>query len=169
MAIRNIRRQASNPGAYPGTPTSAPIYVDSDNNKLKFIPAGSGTTEVEIVDASSSQTLTNKTVKQTVTELTADGAITIASGIVTLNKAGVLATTLAAPTTADAGTRITIISLTDNAHTVTFPTNTLNDGTTGINELATFAAFAGASMTVVALGTSWYVESLNAVTPSSTA
>lgn len=61
MAIRNIRRQATNPGAAPGTPTSAPIYVDSDDNKLKMIPAGSGTTEVEIIDASTSQTLTNKT------------------------------------------------------------------------------------------------------------
>jgi hypothetical protein len=43
------------------SPAVAPIYVDSDDNKLKMIPAGSGTTEVEVVDASSSQTLTNKT------------------------------------------------------------------------------------------------------------
>ena len=61
MAIRNIRRQATNPLAAPGTPTSAPIYVDSDDNILKMIPAGSGTTEVQVVDASSTQTLTNKT------------------------------------------------------------------------------------------------------------
>lgn len=61
MAIRNIRRQATNPLAAPGTPTSAPIYVDSDDNILKIIPAGSGTTEVQVVDASSTQTLTNKT------------------------------------------------------------------------------------------------------------
>lgn len=61
MAIRNIRRQATNPLAAPGTPTSAPIYVDSDDNILKMIPAGSGTTEVQIIDASSTQTLTNKT------------------------------------------------------------------------------------------------------------
>lgn len=47
--------------AAPGTPNSAPIYVDSDDNKLKMIPAGSGTTEVEVVDVSSTQTLTNKT------------------------------------------------------------------------------------------------------------
>lgn len=43
------------------TPTHAPLNVDSDDNILKFIPAGSGTTEVQIVDASSTQTLTNKT------------------------------------------------------------------------------------------------------------
>lgn len=59
MAIRNIRRQATVPGVATGT--SAPIYVDSDDNKLKMIPAGSGTTEVEIVDASTAQTLTSKT------------------------------------------------------------------------------------------------------------
>lgn len=61
MAIRNIRRQATNPLAAPGTPNSAPIYVDSDDNIMKMIPAGSGTTEVQIIDASSTQTLTNKT------------------------------------------------------------------------------------------------------------
>lgn len=61
MAIRNIRRQATNPLAAAGTPTSAPIYVDSDDNILKMIPAGSGTTEVQIIDALSTQTLTGKT------------------------------------------------------------------------------------------------------------
>lgn len=60
MAIRSIRRQATNPGAYVATPNSAPIYVDSDDNILKVIPAGSGSTEVQVVDASSAQTLTNK-------------------------------------------------------------------------------------------------------------
>lgn len=61
MAIRSIRRQSANPGGYPGTANAAPIYVDSDDNIMKIIPAGSGTTEVEVVDASSTQTLTNKT------------------------------------------------------------------------------------------------------------
>jgi hypothetical protein len=59
MAARNIARQATVPGI--ATSKAAPIYVDADDNKLKMIPAGSGSTEVEIVDASSSQTLTNKT------------------------------------------------------------------------------------------------------------
>jgi hypothetical protein len=40
---------------------SAPIYVDSDDNKLKIIPGGDGaTTEVDVVDVSSTQTLTGK-------------------------------------------------------------------------------------------------------------
>ena len=59
MSVRGIVRRKTVPGVASGT--NAPIYVDSDDNKLKMIPAGSGTTEVEVVDASSSQTLTNKT------------------------------------------------------------------------------------------------------------
>lgn len=46
MSVRNIRRGASVAGV--ATPTSAPIYVDSDNNKLMLVPAGSGSTEYEI-------------------------------------------------------------------------------------------------------------------------
>ncbi len=113
-------------------------------------------------------TITGATIIPAVTNMAVDAAITIAPGIVTFSKAGVLAATLAAPTAGQAGTRITIISLTDNAHTVTCPTNTLNDGTTGINELATFAAFAGATMTVVAIGVLWYVESFSGVVITST-
>ena len=59
MPTRNITRRATVMGS--AIPSSAPIYVDSDNNILKFIPAGSGTTEVQVIDASSSQTLTSKT------------------------------------------------------------------------------------------------------------
>lgn len=57
MAIRNIRRQATVPGAYVGTANSAPIFVDSDDNILKIVPAGSGSTTVEVVDVSSTQTI----------------------------------------------------------------------------------------------------------------
>lgn len=59
MPSANITRRATVKGA--AVPTSAPIYVDSDDNILKMIPAGSGTTEVQVIDASSAQTLTNKT------------------------------------------------------------------------------------------------------------
>jgi hypothetical protein len=51
MAIRNIRRQATNPLAASGKPDASPIYVDSDDNKLKLIPAASGTSEVVVVDS----------------------------------------------------------------------------------------------------------------------
>lgn len=62
MAIRSIARYSVRPGGPPGTDSTAPIYVDKDDNKVKVIPGGAGsTTEVEIIDASTSQTLTNKT------------------------------------------------------------------------------------------------------------
>jgi len=57
--IRSIHRNKIVKGSASGA--SAPIYVDSDDNKLKMIPAGSGTTEVDIADVSSTQTFTNKT------------------------------------------------------------------------------------------------------------
>lgn len=59
MPTRHIRRGAVLVGD--GKSSSAPIYVDSDDNILKMVPAGTGTTEVQIVDVSSTQTLTGKT------------------------------------------------------------------------------------------------------------
>lgn len=59
MSVRNIVRRATIQGV--ATPSNAPIYVDSDDNKLKMIPAGSGTTEVEVVDVSSAQSISGKT------------------------------------------------------------------------------------------------------------
>lgn len=58
--IRSITRSKTVKGF--ATDGSAPIYVDSDDNILKYIPAGAGSTEVQVVDASATQTLTNKTV-----------------------------------------------------------------------------------------------------------
>jgi hypothetical protein len=59
MPTRSIARRATVSGF--ATPNAVPIYVDTDDNILKIIPAGSGTTEVQVVDGSSAQTLTNKT------------------------------------------------------------------------------------------------------------
>lgn len=56
---RTILRRSAVLGV--ATPVAAPIYVDSDDNILKMIPAGSGSTEVQIIDESKTQTLTNKT------------------------------------------------------------------------------------------------------------
>lgn len=74
MSIRNIVRRATALGY--ATPSNAPVYVDSDDNKLKMIPAGSGTTEVEVVDASSAQTLTNKTLTSPVVNLASGTQLT---------------------------------------------------------------------------------------------
>lgn len=55
MPTRSIRRNASIQGY--AKADQAPIYVDADDNIMKFIPAGSGTTEVEVVDSTSTQTI----------------------------------------------------------------------------------------------------------------
>lgn len=97
-----------------------------------------------------------------VTTISGDGAITIQTGTVFLSKGSAAAITLAAPSSQN-GTRITVVSLTDFAHVITV-TGGLWDGTATENVTATFAVVKGASITMIANGTAWYVESLNAVT-----
>ncbi len=59
MSVRGLYRGASAKGV--ATPTNAPIRIDSSSNTPKYIPAGSGSTEIEIADVSTAQTFTNKT------------------------------------------------------------------------------------------------------------
>jgi hypothetical protein len=100
--------------------------------------------------------------KSTITAAAANGAVTIANGTVVFTKAGVAAMTLAAPTAAQEGTTIVFTSRTAHAHTVT-ATGLIEDGVTGGSKnLATFAAFAGASLTLQAINLKWHVISLNA-------
>jgi hypothetical protein len=95
------------------------------------------------------------------TAMSANGAITIGSGTVVFTKAGVLAATLAAPTAGQAGTRMTFISGTANAHTIT-ATGLIDDGVTGGSKnLATFEAFVGASITLEAYNLKWVVIAIN--------
>lgn len=108
--IRSLRRAKTSLGYATGT--STPIYVDSDDNKVKVIPAGSGTTEVEIIDASTTQTLTNKTLTTPVltnpkvsgvTPISVTGSsvtlgTTHVGRITTLNRAAGIAVTLPAAT-----------------------------------------------------------------------
>lgn len=98
------------------------------------------------------------------TALTTNGAIpphTTASYLIT--KAGVLADTLAAPTSGtDDGVTISVTSGTAFAHTIT-ATGLLNTGSAAVN-LATFAAFAGANVVLRALTGKWNVISSVGVT-----
>ena len=59
MPTQYIKRSTiPGPGAGIGRATHAPIYVDSDDGKLKFIPGGAGsTTEVTVLDSGSGNTL----------------------------------------------------------------------------------------------------------------
>ena len=80
-----------------------------------------------------------------------------------INKAGVLADTLAAPVAGtDDGKIIWIVSNTANAHTVT-ATGLFQVGAAPVN-LATFAAFAGAGFQAMALNAKWVVLSQMGIT-----
>lgn len=97
----------------------------------------------------------------------ASGAIAIASSVVVITKTGSLAAmTLAAPTAAQNGTQLIVTSTTAFAHTIT-ATTLIDDGVTGGSKTtATFAAFAGASITLLAYEDKWLVLSKNVVTIS---
>jgi hypothetical protein len=101
-----------------------------------------------------------------VTAYAANGALAVSPHTATLTKAGVAAMTLAAPTAAQEGIIINVVSQTANAHTIT-ATGLIDDGVTGGSKTtATFAAFSGASVTLMASNLKWAVLSLNAVTVS---
>jgi hypothetical protein len=102
-------------------------------------------------------------IPRTSTNYTADGAISLLEGVHTIAKASAAAMTVAAPSSQD-GLRMTIISNTDFAHVITFTGSTLLDGTTGANLTVTMTAFKGSSITVIAAGTKWLLESSSNVT-----
>jgi hypothetical protein len=86
---------------------------------------------------------------------------------VNLTKATALSsTTLAAPSVANDGLRLTITSQTAAAHVIT-ATTLINDGVSGApHTTLTFAAFPGASITLQAQNGLWNVISSTAVTVS---
>lgn len=99
-----------------------------------------------------------------ITTIAGDGAIAIANGVVALTKGSAAAITLAAPTAAQAGTRITIVAGSAWAHVVT-ATGLLDDGVVGGSKnTATFAAFVGSAITLLAYNLKWVVVSKNVVT-----
>jgi hypothetical protein len=107
----------------------------------------------------------NSPVPNVVTLASASGAITVAPVVVVITKTGSLAAlTLAAPTAAQNGMILRVTSATAFAHTVT-ATSLIDDGVTGGSKTtATFAAFAGASMELMAYEGKWHTLSLKAVT-----
>lgn len=95
----------------------------------------------------------------------ADAAIAcpVRDTVFTIMKATALASsTFANPSAAQDGLVVTFTSGTEAAHVVTFVN--LNDGTTGNHTTATFAAFKGCSLTVVAVRGEWNVVAANGVT-----
>jgi hypothetical protein len=157
--------------AYTGTaPTNADIgaklYV-ADDNTVTLTPGG--LVAGEVFDLSETTGLVvikflNGAPSGAINSLTADGAIPVAPGLVLLSKAGVGAFTLAAPATNQNGLTLDITNTTANAHVIT-ATGLIQDGVTGGAKItATFAAFAGSSLTLKAVAGKWHVFTKNVVT-----
>jgi hypothetical protein len=99
---------------------------------------------------------------------TADALPLHVSGTIIVQSTGVNAMTLGAPTKGNQGTggdsgRILVI-ISDSAFAHTITTSALLKTGTANTNVATFAAFAGASLTLRASAGLWYVVSANAVT-----
>lgn len=179
--IRSIHRNTIVKGSASGA--SAPIYVDSDDNILKMVPAGSGTTEVQVVDVSSVQTLTNKTLtaplRTDFTEVVTTTNVIAAAesgSVFFLNSATEFVSTLPAPaaglhftfvvTAAPSGASYTVICAAAatliKGHVLTNDLNSATDsdfGTAGELTL-TFVdgkAVAGDRAEFVCDGTNWFV------------
>lgn len=79
MAIRSVARRATVLGIN-AHPSAAPIYVDSDDNVLKIVPAGTGSTEVPLVTS-----LVTSGARMTAgTGTLVTGSIVVATGLATV-------------------------------------------------------------------------------------
>ena len=90
------------------------------------------------------------------TVASADGAVTIQTGNVIITKGTAAALTLGTPTSAQNGTKITFISTTAAAHTVTAGTIGFNAGDAA-KDVGTFGAAIGNGFTCIAYEGEWYV------------
>lgn len=102
----------------------------------------------------------------TVTAYAADGAIAFTNpqNVAKLTKGSAGAYTLAAPTAAQEGYRLLILCQSAYAHVVT-ATNLLDDGVTGgAKDTATFGAFVGSSLNLIAVNLKWHVVGINVCT-----
>lgn len=132
------------------------------NESMKIDAKGTGTLTLNGT-ATGAVITTKARSRPELTDYTADGAITLTSGVHTISKTSAAAMTVAAPSSQD-GERLTIISNSSFAHVITFTGTTLWDGTTGANTTVTMTAFKGSAITVIAKGSTWLLESQQTVT-----
>lgn len=135
-----------------------------DTLKIDDVEVTASASELNILDGvTATADEINKAADKAVQTLTDDGAITVKNGICLLNKAGAIAATLANPT---AGTddfkRLTIRSLTAQAHTVTV-TGGFGNGGSG-EDVATFSGAIGDGIELEAYNGFWYLSGAHQVT-----
>jgi len=155
-----------------GVTASHRVMVGTGSKVVEFVP-GNGNVAVGV----SEETATSGEARIRMYSEAQQGATSFPAGLLTTNgaipvrpsasyiitKAGVLADTLAAPTaTTDDGVTITVTSSTAFAHTIT-ATGLLNTGSASVN-VVTFAAFAGAGLTLQAYQGKWNVLASTGIT-----
>lgn len=129
-------------------------FAQGPSTSATYTCSVAGNWEVPVTDASSTVPVGLSAANNAIPQHVA--------GTYSINTAGVDAMTLAAPTTGvDDGLVIVLVSSTANAHTLT-ATGLLVTGSASVN-VATFAAFAGASLTLMANKAKWAVLASNAV------
>lgn len=102
----------------------------------------------------------------TITAYASDGAIAFTNpyNVAKLTKGSAGAYTLAAPSSSQEGYRLLILCQSAYAHVIT-ATNLLDDGVTGgAKDTATFAAFVGSALELIAVNSKWHVVGFNLVT-----
>jgi hypothetical protein len=167
MAVRAINRRSGTAGLRSATANAMDLVADSAASDLIKYKDSGGTVR-SVVTADNVQTLTNKTISAPTPvapdAYLIDGAITIKTHVAKLTKATAGAYTLAAPTAAQEGTRLSILNQTSAAHVIT-ATGLIDDGVTGGSKTtATFAAFPGSGIELIAINLKWGVLAKNLVT-----
>lgn len=133
-----------------------------DKLKLDSVEITASADEINLLDGVTATTAELNLNDKEAQTMTADGAITIKNGIVKLNKAGVLAATLANPTdVTDDGKRLTILALQAQANTVTV-TGGFGNGGAG-EDVATFSGAIGDNLNLIASGGFWYITGAHQV------
>ena len=145
------------------------VNISTDYSVVTVRPAASSPAAALAVDSAPASNVSaiiraivlpsSVTAGQATATYSVDGAIAIMDGVAFITKGSAAAMTIAAPTAAQTGTRLTIMANSDYAHVITFTGTTLLDGTTGANSTATTAAFKGSGLTVIATsGGTWLLE-----------
>lgn len=152
-----------------GTTLAAGQRVSWDaTNKLLVATAGDFEVGTVIAVLTTTRVLVRlnniSAINNPITLAAANGAIAVAPGTVVITKGSIAAMTLAAPVATQNGLILRVTSASAFAHTIT-ATGLIDNGVTGGSKTtATFAAFAGATIELMAYEGKWHVISLNAVT-----
>lgn len=151
MPTHRIRRGAAVLPGETGKADSSPIYVSTADSTVKVI-TGTAAVENELRPVAADVVIAG------------DGAVVVVDGTTIFTKGSAAAITLAAPTAAQARTRIRLVAGSAFAHVVT-ATALIDDGVTGGSKTTlTFGAFVGASIELLAYNLKWVVISKNVVT-----